>query len=241
MKALILNSGTGNRLRPLTDDRPKALLEVGSKCLLGHQLDNLVGAHIKHIIMTTGPFADKIKVYMKEAYPSISVSYVFNPRYAATNYIYSLWLAKKLIDEAIILLHGDLLFNSKLLDRLIAEKYENCVLVNREIKAPEKDFKAVIEDERVVKIGVGFSGENAFFSAPIYKFSKSSFLRWLEEIGKFVRKGLIMNYAEDALNKITDTITLHPIYYNDEFCMEIDTREDLETANSLLGGTKYAG
>ena len=66
-----------------------------------------------------------------------------------------------------------MLFDKKLLEKLIDEKYTNCVLVNKEIKAPEKDFKAVIKNNRVVKIGVEFSGENAFFSAPLYKFSRT--------------------------------------------------------------------
>ena len=234
MKALILASGEGKRLRPLTDDKPKALIQVGNKSLLGHQLDNLIGCNIKDIIITTGPFENKIKNYIEKKYLDINISYVNNPKYETTNYIYSMWLTKKLIDSDIILLHGDLLFDKKLLEKLINEKYENCVLVNRKIRAPEKDFKAVVENNRVVKIGVKFSGENAFFSAPLYKFSKSDFSCWLDEIEKFIERGNMKRYAEDAFNKISDKIMLHPVYFDDEFCMEIDTKEDLEMANNLV-------
>ena len=237
MKALILNSGIGERLRPLTEDKPKALIEVGGKPLLGHQLDNLVECNIRNIIITTGPFENKIKIYVEKEYPDVNVSYVNNPKYGTTNYIYSMWLTKKITDDDIILLHGDLLFDEKLLNNMINEKYENCVLVNRKIKAPKKDFKAVIENNRVIKIGVEFSGENAFFSAPLYKFSKSGFLCWLEEIDKFIKKGVTKSYAEDAFNKISDKIMLHPVYFEDEFCIEIDTKEDLEMANNLVMDT----
>lgn len=175
MKALILNSGIGERLRPLTEDKPKALIEVGGKPLLGHQLDNLVECNIRNIIITTGPFENKIKIYVEKEYPDVNVSYVNNPKYDTTNYIYSMWLTKKITDDNIILLHGDLLFDEKLLNNLINEKYENCVLVNRKIKAPKKDFKAVIKNNRVIKIGVEFSGENAFFLRPYTNFQSRVF------------------------------------------------------------------
>ena len=179
----------------------------------------------------------KIKEYVKEKYPDLEVSYVNNPKYETTNYIYSMWLTKGLIDDDIILLHGDLVFEEKLLEKLINAECENCVLVNRKIKPPEKDFKAVIENNRVVKIGVEFSGENAFFSAPLYKFSKSDFLCWLDEIEKFIEKGEVKSYAEDAFNKISDKIVLRPLYFDDEVCMEIDTMEDLEIARNKYGRT----
>lgn len=234
MKALILNSGIGERLRPLTDDKPKALIEIGGNTLLGHQLDNLIGCNVRDIIITTGPFEDKIKRYVKKKYPDLDVSYVNNPRYDTTNYIYSMWLTKELIDDDIILLHGDLLFDKKLLERLITEESENCVLVSRKIRAPEKDFKAMIENSRVIKIGVEFFGEDAFFSLPLYKFSRSDFLYWLDEIEKFIKKGDTKSYAENVFNAISDKIILHPLYFDDELCMEIDTKEDLEKANNSV-------
>jgi len=234
MKALILNSGRGERLRPLTDDKPKALIKIGDKTILEYQIDNLIECGIRNIVITTGPFADKIKMHVKEKYSDLDVSYVNNSKYETTNYIYSMWLTKELIDDDIILLHGDLLFDKKLLERMINEKSENCVLVNRKIKAPEKDFKAVIENNRVVKIGVEFFGENAFFSAPLYKFSKSDFLCWLGEIKTFVKRGDVKSYAEDAFNEISDNLILRPLYFDDELCMEIDTMEDLERARNII-------
>ena len=239
MKAIILASGIGTRLRPLTKDMPKALIKIGDKTILGHQLDNLIRCNIKNIIITTGPFEDEIKMHVKEKYPDLKVSYVNNPKYETTNYIYSIWLTKALIDDDIILLHGDLLFDKKLLKRMIKEECENCVLVNRKTKPPEKDFKAVIASNRVVKIGVEFSGENAFFSAPLYKFSKADFLSWLDEIEKFISKGRTKRYAEDAFNKISDKLILRPLYFDAELCMEIDTMDDLNIArksNRIMEG-----
>lgn len=234
---MILNSGRGERLFPLTKYKPKALIKIGNKTLLGHQLDSLIRCKIRDIIITTGPFEKKLKNYVKKKYCNVNVSYVKNPKYRTTNYIYSMWLAKSLVDDDIILLHGDLLFESKLLKRLVDEKFVNCVLVNRKIKPPEKDFKAVVENNRVTKIGVEFSGRNAFFSAPLYKFSKLDFSYWLNEIEIFVKQGNFKIYAESVFNEISDKIILRPLYFTEEICLEIDTREDLELARNLFRNT----
>jgi choline kinase len=194
---------------------------------------NLIGYGIRDILITTGPFEDTIIEHVEKIYPDLNVSYVHNPRYETTNYIYSLWLTKELIDDDVILVHGDLLFEKKLLERLIAEK-GNCVLVNRTIKPPEKDFKAVVENNTVIRIGVEFSGETAFFSAPLYKFSKLDFLCWLDALEEFVKRGNTTRYAEDAFNKISDTIMIRPLYFEDELCMEIDTMEDLDMARKIF-------
>jgi len=231
----------GERLLPLTKNKPKALIKIGDKTLLEHQLDNLIECGIKDILITTGPLENKIKKYLEKKYSDVNIFYVNNSKYRTTNYIYSMWLTKGLIDDDVILLHGDLLFGAGLLKRLINEKYANCVLVNREIKPPEKDFKAVIENNKVIRIGVEFFGRNAFFSAPLYKFSKSDFLYWLDEIEKFVKKGSLKIYAESVFNEISDKIILCPLYFSEEFCMEIDTKEDLEIARNLLKIKKFLG
>ena len=235
MKALILASGKGERLFPVTKEIPKPLVEIGKKAILGRQIDNLVGCGITDVIITTGFFEGKIKDFIKENYPNINVCYVNNPKYETTNYIYSMWLTKKNIDDDIILLHGDLLFEKKLLERLIAENC-NRVLVNKKIGVPEKDFKAVVVNNRVVKIGVDFSGENAFACLPLYKFSKADFLFWINECGEYIAKGNVNIYAENVFNAISDDLLLFPLYFDDELCMEIDTAEELEMAERLWAG-----
>jgi phosphoenolpyruvate phosphomutase len=231
---VILNSGRGTRLYPLTRNMPKALLTIGDKALLGHQLDCLLECKVRDVIITTGPFDGDIRKYVAKEHPHLNVSFVKNPEYHTTNYVYSMWLAKSLVNDDVLLLHGDLFFEKKLLDRLVEEKSANCVLVNKKIKPPEKDFKAVIENNQVKKIGVEFSGRNAFFSAPLYKFSKADFLRWLVRIGELVKRGDLTVYAEDAFNEISDTVILRPLYFDEEICMEIDTLDDLELARKLF-------
>jgi len=237
VKALILASGKGERLYPVTKEIPKPLVEIGNRAILGSQLDNLIGCGITDVIITTGSFEAKIKEYIEERYPNLNLSYVHNSRYNSTNYIYSMWLTKEFIDDDVILLHGDLLFEKKLLERMIDEK-GNRVLVNKKIEVPEKDFKAVIVNDRVIKIGIEFIGKNAFACLPMYKFSKSDFLFWLNECGEYIGKGEVNIYAENVFNNISDELLIYPLYFNDELCMEIDTKDELGIARNKLMAIK---
>ena len=227
MKAIILASGAGRRLRPLTNHLPKSLIDLGNATILDCQLKSLMKHGIDRVIITTGPFKKVLEDHARSKY-RVRFWFVDNPRYETTNYIYSLWLTRDLIDEDVLLLHGDLLFEDILIKKLL-QAGGNCVLVNRKIEPPDKDFKALIEDGRVIEIGVELFGPNTCYCAPMYRFSRVDFLRWLTEVDSFVRQGNVTCYAEDAFNKISDDIVLQPLYF-EEFCMEIDTPGDLQRA-----------
>lgn len=234
MKALILNSGIGRRMKPITDGMPKCLVKINGNTILGHQIENLLKAGVDEIIMTTGHFGEKIKSFMDENFPHVKVKYIKNEKYEATNYIYSLWLAKNHIDDDIILLHGDTVFEPELLDRLIKCENKNCALINDKIALPQKDFKAQIIDGRIKRIGVDVFAENSFFLAPIYKFSKEDLVIWMNEMENFINRGEVNKYAEDAFNEIHHKIDLRPTFFGEEFCMEIDTVDDLQIAKSFF-------
>ena len=234
MKALLLNAGIGKRLKPFTDTNPKCLLNLNHETILEHELNHLLHYNIKDLIITTGPFEDKIKKLIKHKFPELRVSYVSNDKPEFTNYIYSIWLARNLLKDDILLMHGDMVFERGLLGRLLESKYPSCVLVNNSIKFPEKDFKVRIKDGIVREIKVNIFGDDVFFLAPIYKLSKMDIGLWLDEISKFVERNEVKVYAENAFNNISDKIMMRPIYYSNEFCMEIDNMEDAEVARKFF-------
>ena len=109
MKVIILNAGIGRRLAPLTDNKPKCLVKINeNNTILDHQLKKITEFGFTDFIIPTGPFENKIKKHIKANYPFIKVQYVNNPIYAKTNYIYSLYLAQKIIDDDVLLLHRTL-------------------------------------------------------------------------------------------------------------------------------------
>jgi len=241
MKAIILASGVGRRLLPLTRDKPKCLVKINNQTILGRLLKQITDFKINAVIITTGAFEDKVKEFVNNNFPNLNVYYVRNPKFDKTNYIYSLWLAKEFIDDDILLIHGDIVVDHTLIKRLIESEYRTCVLVSSKSKRNviKKDFKCKIEGGSIKKIGIDISESNIFHLMPVYKISREDFTKWLAEIEKFIISGKLNFYIEDAFNNISNKINLKPIYYKDELCMEIDDIIDLAIVRGELSKTNF--
>lgn len=237
MKGLILNSGSGSRMGELTLNKPKCLVEIGAdETILSRQIKQLVACGITDIIMTTGPFKGMIQKYLEKEFPHITLTYVQNDDYLITNYIYSMYLADKYIREDLILMHGDIVVDTKVLSELIESSEPNLVLVEENAPLPKKDFKARIKDQIVTEIGLELFGKDCNFLLPVYKLNKKSMGLWMDEINKFKERNDLKVYAENAFNNISDSMNLKPMGLNGKLCMEIDNPEDHKKATKLLKG-----
>lgn len=233
MKVLILNSGRGSRMGDLTRNRPKCLVELGDgTTILDRQLSILEKCGITDIIMTTGEYDEEIREACSN-HPGLEFTFVKSDLYDSTNYIYSMYKARGLLADDVILLHGDLVFEEYVILRLINSE-KSCVVVNTFQTNPDKDFKAIIETNRVVRIGVRIS-DDAVPSQPAYKLLESDMRVWIDGIVKYCVVGKTNCYAEDALNDVLDAIDMVPIDLQNILCMEVDDPDDLFIVNNMLG------
>lgn len=234
MKALILNSGKGTRMGHFTSQHPKCMTEIqGKETILSRQLRLLSQAGITKAVITTGPFAEALMDYCDSLELPLEYIFVNNDRYMDTNYIYSICLARDhLRDDDILLLHGDLVFEETVLDRVL--EAENSVMtVSSTAALPEKDFKAVIAGGRITRVGVEFFND-AVMAQPMYRFRREDWAAWLEEIEAFCDRGETGCYAENAFNRISGRCPLFPLDVRDALCNEIDTPEDLAVISHKL-------
>lgn len=202
MKALILNSGTGSRMGILTSNHPKCMTEISNKeTILSRQLKQLLEVGINEVVITTGPFDGVLVNYCKSLDLSLHISFVNNPVYSDTNYIYSIYCAREYLDDDILLMHGDLVFENAVLDSILGSE-KSCMTVCSGLELPEKDFKAVILNGRISKIGIEFFNE-ALAAQPLYMLKRNDWKEWLNEIIKFCENGIVKCYAENAFNKIS--------------------------------------
>lgn len=237
MKALILNSGLGSRMGDMTKSVPKCMSIIcESTTILSAQIRMLLNQGINEIVITTGAHREVLTEYSQRLFPEARFTFVHNSDYAATNYIYSIYLARNYLQDDIVLMHGDLIFDEIVLKKVLTEK-KSCVVINKQIPLPEKDFKAVIQNNRVSKIGIEFF-ENAVASQPLYKLNQKDWDLWLKAIEKFCKEGIKKVYAENALNTITDKLELIPVDAGSFICQEVDTVEDLNNIKSILYGRK---
>ena len=234
MKALILNSGLGHRMGVLTSEHPKCMTEISAKeTILSRQLNLLAEAGITDIVITTGYYDSVLVNYCESLGLPLDIKFVNNPVYDKTNYIYSIYCAKELLrDEDIILMHGDLVFDVNVLD-CVLESEKSCITVSTTLPLPEKDFKAVVSDGRVEKVGIEFF-DNAFAAQPLYKLKKEDWNIWLNKICEFCEAGNDNCYAENAFNAVSDECHIAALDVKDELCAEIDTPQDLETVSAHL-------
>ena len=233
MKALILNSGLGHRMGDITKTHPKCMTEIGQdETILSRQLKLLSKLGIKDVVMTTGYFEDVLVNYCDFLKLSLNIKFVKNPIYAQTNYIYSIYCARNELQDDIILMHGDLVFDESVLKAEI-ESNNSVMKVSSTIPLPEKDFKAVVKDGIVSKVGIEFF-ESAMEAQALYKLNKTDWLIWLDEIIKFCEEGNTKVYAENALNKISNRFRLYALDVKNTLCTEIDTPEDLMKVKEML-------
>ena len=240
MKALILNSGMGTRMGALAANQPKCFTEVSStETILSRQLKQMEEVGINEVVITTGPFEDALKDYCDSLELGLEIYFINNSKYKETNYIYSIYNAREFLDDDILLMHGDLVFENEVLDAVL-ESSSSVMTVSSTIPLPEKDFKAVIEDRTIRRIGIEFF-DNAMAAQPLYKLNRSDWRVWLDNIIDFCESGeesKVKCYAENAFNEVSDFCIIHPLDIKDALCNEIDTPEDLEVVSKKLKEVK---
>jgi HAD superfamily hydrolase (TIGR01450 family) len=122
VNAVILAAGVGSRLRPLTDEKPKTMVEVNGVPMLGRIIGLLLRRPIQQVVVCTGYRADAITSYCGEAFPSERVTFVHNELFDATNNMYSLYLAREYLRGGGLLMNADLCFDEAVIDVLLGQE-----------------------------------------------------------------------------------------------------------------------
>ena len=226
MIALLLNSGRGTRMGDETREHPKCMCRLdGEDTIISWQVKLLARCGIREAVVTTGPFAGMLQEHLEGLGSGIRFTYVSNPDYERTNYIYSMYLAREYLHGDVISLHGDLVMAPAVMEALTASPV-SAVAVDTQAPLPEKDFKAELQRGRVRAIGIDRFGPACVASQPAYKFLAADFGRWMAEIERFIARGERTCYAENAFNAVWEDIPLYPLDVAGKLCNEIDNQED---------------
>ena len=238
MKALILNSGLGLRMGVLTSEHPKCMTEISAhETILSRQLKLIVDAGIKEVVITTGYYDGVLVNYCNSLELPLHFTFVKNPIYDQTNYIYSIYCAKDHLDDDIILMHGDLVFEGEVFDRVLASE-SSCMTVSSTLPLPEKDFKAQVKGGIIMKVGVDIFNE-AMEAQALYKMNRDDWKVWLDKIIEFCENDNRKVYAENALNELNGAANIHALDVQNLLCSEIDNPEDLAVVCSKLKEIEY--
>jgi len=199
--------------------------------ILDVQVQALLACGVRDICITTGAFAKKLEDYLTEKYSQVHFTFINNPIYDKTNYIYSIYLARDYSQQDILLIHGDLVFEVSVLQDLL-ETNTSTLVIDSTKPLPKKDFKATLRNGRISKVGVDIF-EDALYTQPMYKLLKKDWLIWLDEIIRFCEDKRTDVYAEDALNSVSHNMNLYPLDILRRDCFEVDNKTDLELAKQF--------
>jgi histidinol-phosphate/aromatic aminotransferase/cobyric acid decarboxylase-like protein/CTP:molybdopterin cytidylyltransferase MocA len=244
MIAIILAAGYGNRMRPLTDRRHKTLLPVAGREILTRIVDGLVQNRIYRLVVVTGYRADDLETFLLSKYKDLSLTFVRNERYRETNNIYSMALAfeKTVIDQDILLIESDLIYDDRVIQRLIESKYPNVALVDR-YRTGMDGTLITVENDVITSVipshqqGPKFDFSDKYKTLNIYKFSKgfceSTFKKLLIYYAKVIDSHC---YYEMVLGMLIymQRETIHAEVIDKESWAEVDDPNDLRAAEFLF-------
>lgn len=157
MKALIIGAGQGKRLLPLTETKPKALLDVGGKSLLAWQVDALMACGIDDIVFVAGfniAAVDTALAEITAQRPNCRLRAVYNPFFAVADNLATCWMARAEMAEDFVLLNGDTLFSAPILQRLLDSPESPITLViDHKPHYDADDMKVTLDGEWLSNIG----------------------------------------------------------------------------------------
>lgn len=180
MKAIILAAGYGNRMRPLTDNEHKTLMKVANSTIIDRIIEALLANDVSDIIVALGYRSAEMQQYLLNRYANICrFTFIQNDRYRETNNIHTLALVFEEceIDDDIILIESDLIFENAVIERAIRSPHPTVALVDRYRSGMDGTVVALAGD-RVVNVipphlqGRDFDFTDKFKTLNIYKFAR---------------------------------------------------------------------
>jgi choline kinase len=225
MRGVILAAGSGSRLRPVLGPLPKCLARVGDCTLIERQIRLLRECGVDPITAVVGHRADDVA---RVCGPRVEV--VHNTRYATTNSLYSLWLARPLLAKGFIVLNADVLFDASLLAALVECAHADALLVARRQAGTvysDEEMKVHVRGDLVAAIDKKLDdrladGENV----GIAKFGTAGASLLLEQMRTVLAAGGFREWLPRAFDGFCRLRALHVVATGDRPWIEIDFPED---------------
>ena len=242
MKAIILGAGQGKRLLPMTENDPKALLDIGGKRLVEWQIAALAKSGVDEIVFVSGFNTARVEEALAQVADEggVSIKIVHNPFYTVADNISSCWLARGEMADDFMLLNGDTLFRAPLVACLLDSPAAPVTLcVDRKETYDQDDMKVYLDGTRLTDIGktLPLEGVDAE-SIGVMVFrgeGPAHFARYLEETLRdpaalrLYYLSVIRRMAQEGVEVRTASIAGHP------WC-EVDYPLDLKRAQQLVSG-----
>lgn len=236
--AVLLVAGIGQRLRPITNDRPKALVPVGKETIVARSIRLLLAHGVEEIVLATGYREDAVREAMK-ALP-VPVHYCFNEAYDRTQNSISLMHCEAAVaGRAFYKLDGDLLFHSEVIGRLDKASAQLVAAVDAKASLGEEEMKVKLRPGtgQIAAFGKGLVPSECYGeSIGIERIGEGIVTQLFDELRATFERGESNLYYEDVYSRmiVSGRISGEIANVGDLGWAEIDTVEDLAVAERLV-------
>ncbi|MBW2116404.1 MAG: phosphocholine cytidylyltransferase family protein [Deltaproteobacteria bacterium] len=239
--AVLLAAGTGSRLYPLTQNMPKCLTLVNGVSILERLVSCLKQHGFKRLIVVTGYLENRIRESLENCGEGdMAIDYIFSPLYETTNNIYSLWMAREMINDPFLLIESDIIFDVSLLDDML---YPNRIAVARMQPWMNGSTVTVNQVQHVTRFynGTWPLDEIRYKTVNMYSLSLSSWHGIAERLDRYISTGRVNKYYEAVFSDMVadGSLSLQAVSFDDKPWYEIDTITDLAEAEKLFSADKY--
>ena len=222
MKAIIMAAGVGKRLLGLNMNKPKCLLTAGSETLIRRSVNLLVNKGISDITVIVGYEADLIRNELKN-----DVAYFENPHFLTTNSIMSLWYAKDLLEDNVLLLNGDLYYEHGILD--YAKNQTNpVVMLADSTRIDNADYRFGFIGNQINRFGKHLTNQETDGEyVGIVRIDQCFIKTFKQTLEEMITAGKSNIWWEDVLYSfISKQVPIHFYDVAGTFWSEVDTLQD---------------
>ena len=232
--ALLLAAGTGSRLSPLTDKVPKCLVSVNEISILERLIHSLQLHNFKRLVIVVGHEADCIRNFLGTRAGGMKIEYINSPLYNTTNNIYSLWLARKVIEEPFLLIESDLVFDPEMLKGML---YPDRIAVARLHPWMSGTTVAINNRRKIAKFNCGphKHKDNQYKTVNIYSLSVITWQLVRERLDHHISENRVNGYYETVFADMVNEgcLSFTPVFFDAKRWYEIDTIADLRAADKV--------
>lgn len=196
-KAVILAAGMGTRLRNVCNNKPKGFIQIGKKPIIEESIEKLLKNNIREIIIATG--------YLSQFYEDLSKKYtciktIKNEKYSISGSMYSLYCARKLIDDDFLIIESDLIYDSMALKKIISFPESDVILISGFTNASDEVFvetknNTLINMSKDKSILKNITGEFVGIS----KISMDLYKEMIKTFEEQFKNNLLVDYEVDGL------------------------------------------
>jgi choline kinase len=247
MKAIILSAGRGTRLGQLTKTQPKCLLPVcGEESLLEYQLHTLAAAGVSEACVVVGHGAEYVESMLRDAkVPRMHVRTLYNPFFDTSDNLMSCFLAREEMKQPFILLNGDTLFETRVVDRLLASPPASLTLAvnHKSGRAYDADdMKVSLDGTRLravsKKLPLGVVDAESIGLMVFRGDGPAHFRRALELAAR--EPGAKKAWYLSVVDSLARTDRVETVSISGLCWWEVDCREDLEEARRGLAKNEFS-